>query len=225
MKLRILVADDHEIVRRGLCAMLAAHEGWEVCGEAADGMEAVRKTAELKPDIVVIDIGMPNLNGLGATQQILRANPDQKVIVLTVTDVEHVIEEALRVGARGFVLKSDTARDLVAAVESLQRDKAYFTPRVSEMVLGGFLQGGRASDKSEVRLPRLTARECQVVQLVAEGKSSKEVASMLNVSTKTAETHRNNIMRKLGLHSTTELVLYAVRNNIVRVQMNTDGIA
>jgi len=217
MNLRILVADDHEIVRRGLCAMLAAHEGWEVCGEATDGMEAVRKAAELKPDVVVIDIGMPNLNGLAATQQILKNNPAQKVIVLTITDVEQVIEEALRVGARGFVLKSDTARELVVAVEALQHDRASLPPRVSEMVLAGFLRGGRASDKETLRLPRLTARECQVVQLVAEGKSSKEVASMLNVSTKTAETHRNNIMRKLGLHSTSELVLYAVRNNIVRV--------
>jgi DNA-binding NarL/FixJ family response regulator len=217
IKLRILVADDHEIVRRGLCDMLAAHEGWEVCGEAIDGMEAVSKAVELKPDVVVIDIGMPNLNGIAATEQMLKANPDQKIIILTITDAEQVIVEALRVGARGFVLKSDAARDLVAAVEALQRHRTFFTPRVGEMISNGFLRGEKSSDPTDVQLPRLTARERQVIQLVAEGKSTKEVASLLNVSTKTAETHRSNIMRKLDLHSTSELVMYAIRNHIVQV--------
>lgn len=217
IKLRILVADDHEIVRRGLCDMLAAHEGWEVCGEAIDGMEAVSKAVELKPDVVVIDIGMPNLNGIAATEQMLKANPDQKIIILTITDAEQVIVEALRVGARGFVLKSDAARDLVAAVEALQRHRTFFTPRVGEMISNGFLRGEKSSDPTDVQLPRLTARERQVIQLVAEGKSTKETASLLNVSTKTAETHRSNIMRKLDLHSTSELVMYAIRNHIVQV--------
>jgi DNA-binding NarL/FixJ family response regulator len=217
IKLRILVADDHEIVRRGLCDMLAPHEGWEVCGEAIDGMEAVSKAVELQPDVVVIDIGMPNLNGIAATEQMLKANPNQKIIILTITDAEQVIVEALRVGARGFVLKSDAARDLVAAVEALQRHRTFFTPRVGEMISNGFLRGEGSSDPTDVQLPRLTARERQVIQLVAEGKSTKEAASLLNVSTKTAETHRSNIMRKLDLHSTSELVMYAIRNHIVQV--------
>ena len=215
-KLRILVADDHEVVRRGLCAMLAAHDGWEVCAEAVDGREAVEKTAELKPDIVVIDVGMPNLNGLTATLEIVKANPEQKVIILTVTDAEQVVEEALRAGARGFVLKSDAAKDLVTAVEALQQNKNFFTPRVNAMLVSAFANGRRV-EKRDAPIPHLTQREREVVQLAAEGKSSKEIAVALGLSTKTAETHRSNVMRKLGLHSISELTLYAIRNQIIQV--------
>ena len=147
MKLRILVADDHEVVRHGLCSLLAAHAGWELCGEASDGIETVRKTAELKPDVVVLDVGMPNLNGLAATRQITKRDPNQKVIILTVTDAEEVIREALEAGARGFVLKSDAARDLVTAIEALQVGRTFFTPRVSEMLLNGYLRGSGLADE------------------------------------------------------------------------------
>jgi DNA-binding NarL/FixJ family response regulator len=215
--LRILVADDHEIVRRGLCAILESHIGWEVCGEAADGREAVEKTAQLNPDVVILDIGMPSLNGLDATRQILRGNPLQRVLILTVTDAEQLIEEVLKAGARGFVLKADAAKDLTMAVEALQRDRTFFNSRAGELVLNGFLRGGGQASKTEAILPRLTAREREVVQLLAEGKSTKEVAVMLNLSVKTAETHRSNIMRKLGLHCLSELVLYAVRNRIIQI--------
>lgn len=218
MKLRILVADDHEVVRRGLCTLLQAHEGWEICGEATDGRIAVEKAKELKPDVVVLDIGMPNLNGLAATRQIVQNDPRCKVIVLTITDSDQAIREALDAGARGFGLKSDAARDLVAAVEALQQNRMFFTPRVNDMVLAGFLDKGH-STKSVPQLPQLTPREREVIQLLAEGKSSKEVASLLNLSTKTAETHRSNIMRKLGFHSIRDLVVYAVKNNIIQVQM------
>jgi len=214
--LRILVADDHEIVRRGLCAILASHVGWEVCGETGDGREAVEKAKELSPDIVILDIGMPSLNGLDATRQILRHNPEQCVLILTVSDAQQVIEEVLQAGARGFVLKTDAAQDLATAVEALQQGRTFFNSRVGEMVLNGFLGNGPASTK-QVSLPRLTAREREVVQLLAEGKTTKEVAVMFNLSVKTAETHRSNIMRKLGLHCLSELVLYAVRNRIVQV--------
>jgi DNA-binding NarL/FixJ family response regulator len=217
MKLRILIADDHEVVRRGLCNLLQAREDWEVCGEATDGREAVEKASQLKPDIVILDIGMPNLNGLAATRQLARTNC--KIIVLTITDSDQVIREALDAGARGFVLKSDAARDLVSAVEALQRNRMFFTPRVNDLVLSGYLNKGRlASDDAIPRLPTLTVREREVIQLLAEGKSSKEVASLLNLSTKTAETHRSNIMRKLELHSIRDLVVYAVQNNIIQVQ-------
>ena len=135
MKLRILIADDHEVVRRGLCTLLQTHEGWEVCGEAKDGREAVEKAKQVRPDVVILDVGMPNLNGLAATRQLLQQNPQQKVIVLTITDSDQVIREALDAGARGFVLKSDAARDLVSAVEALQRGRMFFTPRVNDMVL------------------------------------------------------------------------------------------
>jgi DNA-binding NarL/FixJ family response regulator len=215
MALRILVADDHEVVRRGLCALLEAHAGWQICGEAADGREAVAKAKDLNPDILVMDIGMPALNGLAAADQIMQANPRQRILILTITRSEQVIREVLEVGARGFVLKSDAARDLVNAVEALQQGRTFFTPQVGDMVLSGYLHGGT----EKVNLPRLTTREREIVQLLAEGKSTKEVAGLLNLSVKTAETHRSNVMRKLGIHSVSELVLYAIRNNIIQAEV------
>ena len=213
--LRILVADDHEIVRRGLVSLLKPHAGWDVCGEARDGREAVEKVKELGPDIVILDIGMPNLNGLEAARQMVHTNPQSKVLILTINDADEVVRAVLDAGARGFVLKSDAARDLVAAVAALQSNKTFFTARVAEMVLGGYL--GRSRPDGEVFLPDLTPREREIVQLLAEGKSSKEVATHLSLSVKTVETHRTNIMRKLKLHSVSELVLYAVKNNMVQV--------
>lgn len=226
MRLRILIADDHELVRRGLSSLLQAQVGWEVCGEASDGREAVEKAKQLRPDLVILDIGMPNLNGLAATRQLAQHDPSLKIIVLTITDSDQVIREALNAGARGFVLKSDAARDLVTAIESLQRGQMFFTPRVNEMVLAGFLEKGVVAARgTPPKFPTLTPREREVIQLLAEGKSSKEVATMLSLSTKTAETHRSNIMRKLGFHSIRDLVLYAVKNNIIQVQMTADDAA
>ncbi len=224
MKLRILVADDHEIVRRGLCSLLQKHEGWEICGEASDGRDAVDKAKQLKPDVVILDVGMPNLNGLDATRQLMQHDPNFKVIVLTITDSDQVIREALDAGARGFVLKSDAARDLVSAVEALQHRRMFFTPRVNDLVLAGFLDKGHAISRNEPpSLPTLTAREREITQLLAEGKSSKEVASLLNLSTKTVETHRSNIMRKLSFHSIRDLVVYAIKNNIIQIDMPPAG--
>lgn len=216
-KLRILVADDHEIVRRGLVALIKGHPDWEVCAECDDGRQAVEKAKELKPDITILDIGMPILNGLEATRQILRDNSNVRVLILTITDTDQVVQAVLDAGARGFLLKSDAARDLIMAVDALQHNRTFFTARVAEMVLSTYRGKSGPSAKPEVALPNLTPREREVVQLLAEGKSSKEVATHLNLSVKTAETHRSNIMRKLGLHSVSELVLYAVRNNIIQV--------
>ena len=214
---RILVADDHEVVRKGLVALLQQQPNWEVCGEAADGREAVEKTRELKPDVVILDIGMPSLNGLEATRQILKLNAQAKVLILTLHDSDQVVRDVLNAGARGFLLKSDAARDLVAAVEALRRDKTYFTSKVAAMVLEGYLRNGTGPAPATIGRNRLTPREREIVQLLAEGKSTKEVAVVLGLSVKTAETHRSNIMRKLQLHSVSDLVLYAVRNNIVHV--------
>jgi DNA-binding NarL/FixJ family response regulator len=220
MKLRILLADDHEIVRRGLCALLQKHEGWEVCGEASDGRQALALASQLKPDVIILDVGMPNLNGLATTRQILRDDPNSKIIVLTITDSDQIIREALDAGARGFVLKSDAARDLVSAVEALQSKRMFFTPRVNDLLLAGFLEKGHAiSGNVPPALPALTAREREITQLLAEGKSSKEVACLLNLSTKTVETHRSNIMRKLNLHSIRDLVVYAIKNNIIQIDV------
>jgi DNA-binding NarL/FixJ family response regulator len=217
--LRLLIADDHEIVRRGLCALLQSHAEWEVCAEAGDGREAVEKAQQLKPDIVILDIGMPNLNGLIAARQILRIRPEQKILILTITDEEQVVREVLEAGARGFVLKSDVARDLVAAVEALQAGTTFFTSRIEEMVLRAYLDKGRGGSERVPDLSSLTSLERGMVQLLAEGKSTKEVAFLLNLSVKKAERQRSNIMRKLGFHSTSELVLYAVRNHIIQVQV------
>src|SRR6202158_801853 len=221
MKLRILIADDPEVLRRGLCALLQAREGWEICAEAKDGREAVEKAAQLKPDVVILDVGMPNLNCLAATRQLTQHDPHCKVIVLTITDSDQVIREALDAGARGFVLKSDAARDLVSAVEALQNNRMFFTPRVNDMVLAGFLDKGHNGSNGESKSPTLTPREREVIQLLAEGKSSKEVACLLNLSTKTAETHRSNIMRKLDIHSIRDLVVYAVKNDIIQVRASS----
>jgi DNA-binding NarL/FixJ family response regulator len=221
MPFRILVADDHEVVRRGLCALLRNQPEWEVCGEAGDGREAVEKVVALKPEVVILDIGMPNLNGLEATRQMLKTNPQIKVLVLTLHDSDQMVQEVLNAGARGFLLKTDAARDLVAAVEALRRGKTYFTPKVAAMVLNGYLRRENRTAPEPSTRSRLTPREREVVQLLAEGKSSKEVAVALGLSVKTAETHRSNIMRKLELHSVSDLVLYAVRNNIVHLVQPT----
>jgi len=220
MALRIFVADDHEVVRRGIGALLASHAGWDVCGEAGNGHEAVDNVAHLKPDIVILDICMPGLNGLEATRQILQSDPDQKVAILSITDSEQMIQEALKAGAKAYILKSDAAKDLIAAVEALQRNKTYFNSRVEEIVLRGFLNTENRSPKGAI-LSELTSREREIVSLLALGKSTKEVGISLGISVKTAETHRGNLMRKLGLHSVSELVLYAIRNNFVQVSGET----
>jgi DNA-binding NarL/FixJ family response regulator len=212
---RILIADDHEIVRHGIRALIENHPGWEVCGEAVDGRDAVQKARELRPDLALLDVGMPNLNGLDAARRILDIAPQTRVLILTMHESEQVVREVLEVGARGFLLKSDAARDLVSAVQALQRRTTFFTSSVAEMVLNGFLD--RRGDTHKLTRDRLTPREREVVQLLAEGKSSKEVAVVLDLSVKTAETHRTNVMRKLDLHSVADLVRYAVRNHLVQV--------
>lgn len=217
MAFRILVADDHEVVRRGLCSILQTQTGWEVCGEASDGRIAVEMAQKLRPDVVVLDISMPGLNGLEATRQMLKAEPRMRVLILTQYDTDEVVREVLHAGARGFLLKTDAGRELIVAVEALRNNKSYFTSRVAAMVLEGFLRGDSTPGESLLKRERLTPREREVVQLLAEGKSTKEVAVALDLSVKTAETHRSNIMQKLDLHSVSELVMYAVRNNIVQI--------
>ena len=213
---RILVADDHPIFRFGLCSLLRSHEGWEVCGEAADGRDAVEKCKQLKPDLLILAICLPILNGQDAAQQILKHDPEQAILVLTAVNSEQVIRECLEAGVRGWVSKSDATEDLMTAVEAMQRQKTIFSSRVSHLILDGYKRHrtGPAPDT----MTRLSPREREVVQLVSEGKASKEIAAILNVSLATAETHRTNILRKLRLHSIAELVLYAVRNEIVHVQ-------
>lgn len=212
---RILIADDHDVVRKGMRALLESHAGWEVCGEAQTGREAVEKARELRPDLVVIDVSMPELNGIDAARQIKKTCPQAEVVVITQHDADQVVREVLESGARGYVLKSDSAKELVAAVEALQNHRPYFTSRATELLMDGFNNPKPISSTTPIG-ERLTTREREIVQLIAEGHSSKQVAGVLNISTKTAETHRANAMRKLDLHSLSELVMYAVRNKIVQ---------
>ncbi len=212
---RILVADDHEVVRRGLRTLLESQPDFQVCCEASNGREAVQKAKEYKPHLVVMDIAMPDLNGLEATREIVRALPQTEVLILTMHESEQVVREVLEAGARGYVLKSDGGGDLIRAVKTLREHKPMFTSRVEELLLRGYLDGAQAAN-AEPSLPSLTPRERQIVQLLAEGKSNKEVAVALDISLKTVEAHRANIMHKLNLHSITELVHYAMRNNIVQ---------
>ena len=216
--LRILIADDHQVVRLGLRFLLESHAGWEVCGEAADGREAVDKCKLLEPDLLILDICMPKLNGVDAARQILKNNPTQRILIFTDVDSEQVIRECLEVGVRGWLWKSDQTSHLSLAVESLQNGRTFFTARVAELVLNGYLQRSTTRPAANI-VVRLSPREREVLQLLSEGNITKKIASMLNVTVKTAETHRSNIMRKLGIHSIAELVLYAVRNNIIQVHL------
>ena len=214
--LRILIADDHDLMRRGVKALLQSRAGWEVCGEAHTGREAVSRAEELKPDVVILDISMPDLNGVDAAKRIRKASPDTEVLILSVHYSDQLIRDILEAGVRGYIVKSDSDRDLVIAVETLATNhKPFFTPRATEVMLTNFNEGKTKADLPETMRDRLTSREREIVQLLAEGKSSKEVASSLNISVKTAETHRANIMRKLQLHTVSELVRYAVRNQII----------
>lgn len=215
--LRLLVADDHDVVRKGVRTLLEEQPGWEVAAEASDGREAVEKAKLVQPDVTILDLSMPELNGLEAAREILKTVPT-KVLILTMYDSDPLIRQTLEAGARGYLLKSDVGRDLVSAVDALRRNKTFFTPKVAQMVLEGYL--GRPTKENEEDNGRknglrLTARQKQILQLLAEGKSSKEVAVALNISVKTAETHRANIMRRLDCHSVTELVRYAIRNHII----------
>lgn len=212
-KIRILIADDHELIRRGLRGLLEAQKGWEVCAEAADGRQAVEKARQTKPDIVVMDVSMPVLNGLEATRQIRKLVPSAEVLILTMHDSEQVVREVLEAGAHGYILKSDAGRDMVAGIESLCRHKPFFTSHVARLVLNGFLKSDGKNTRNETDV--LSARERELVQLIAEGKSNKEIADLLKISVKTVETHRTNLMRKLDLHTISDVVRYAVRNKIV----------
>ena len=214
--MRILIADDHDVVRAGLRQLLLERKGWEVCGEATTGRQTVAMAVDTKPDVVVMDIAMPELNGLEASRQIRKSLPGTEIVMLTLHLSDQLAYEIIQAGVRGYVLKSDANRDLIAAVEALGVHRTFFTARVAEMVMDGFARR-KPGDDAEHGASRLTNRQREIVQLLAEGKTSKEVAVALHISVKTAETHRANIMRRLELHSVSELVRYAVKNRIIEV--------
>jgi len=212
---RILVADDHEIVREGLRTLLTSRRGWQVCGEARDGREAVQLAAQLQPHVAVLDLSMPVLNGLDAARQIRRSQPRTEVLVLTMHESEDLAQQVFEAGARSLILKTEAKRLLLDAVEALAQHKPFFTPKVSELVLQGRLHPEVTAAKAKHARGGLTPREREVVQLIVEGRSNKEIAAALGRSVKTVEAHRANIMHKLGFRSVPELVRYAIRNQIV----------
>ena len=211
---RILLADDHTVMRAGLRLLLERHDNFEVVGEAADGREAVELAAEQKPDVVVMDVAMPHLNGVEAARQILSRNPDTAIVMLSMHSDESYVLRSLKAGARGYLLKDSAEADLIAAIQAIVEGRSFFSPGVRALLKEDYiyrLQKFGADDTYEL----LTAREREVLQLVAEGRSNKEVASLLGLSLYTVETHRTHILQKLNLHSVPELILYAVRKGII----------
>jgi len=209
---RILLADDHSVVRRGLRAVLEARQGFEVCAEASNGREAVELALQHRPDVAVLDIALPEVDGIEATRRIRKEVPETEVMIFTLRDSEDEIREVLHAGARGYVLKSEADEQIVRAVEALARHRAFFSDHVSETLLDKFVGNSGPGGGPTV----LTAREREIVQLIAEGNSNKKIAQLLSISIKTVETHRSASMRKLDIHSTAELVRYAVRHRLVR---------
>jgi DNA-binding NarL/FixJ family response regulator len=213
--LRILIADDHQLFRDGVRALLQSHAGWEICGEASTGREAVAKTIELRPDVIILDISMPDLNGADAARRIRMASKNAEILILSVHYSNQLIREIIDAGAHGYVLKTDSDRDLLLAVESLARHKPFFTSKAKRVIQNEFIREGKFTNISTVLRNPLSSREREIVQLLAEGKNSREVSLSLGISVKTVETHRANIMRKLEIHNVSELVRYAVRNQLI----------
>jgi DNA-binding NarL/FixJ family response regulator len=211
-----MLVDDHDVVRRGLRSMIEAHPGWRVCCEASDGRTAVAMVADCSPDVVVTDLGLPEMHGLESIRRIRQASPVSELIVFSMYETEFLIREAIAAGAKGYVLKSDAARDLEAAIESVAAHTPYFSPAIAVTIRGIIASGSDEQSDTSPPGPLLTSREREIVQLLAEGKSNREIAAKLSISAKTVETHRSAIMRKLELNSIVDLVRYAVRNGITQ---------
>ena len=214
-KLRIVVADDHELVRRGIRGLLEIQRGWKVVGEAAGGHDAVDKVKKLKPDIIIMDITMPDMDGLEATRQIHDAKVGTRVLILTMHESDQMVRRVFEAGAQGYVLKSDMGLHLVQAVKDLAQDRISLTPKVSKIVLEGFLKASINEQKAEESQARPTPREREIIRLLAQGKTNKEIAAELGITVRTAETHRSRIMLKMGFHSLSDLIHYALRDKIV----------
>jgi len=213
-KIRVLIADDHTLFRESLRSLLKSAENIEVVGEAGSGIQAVSKAVELQPDIVLLDIAMPDMNGLQAIRHIKRETPLVKVLVLTMYDTEQYIFEMLRCGAAGYILKRAPAHELISAIQATYQGEAYLYPSITRKVLDRYLEQIKAGEKEDTE-EHLTARELDIISAIAEGKTNREIAKLLNISVHTVQTHRLNLMRKLEVHDRTELVRYAIRKGLI----------
>ena len=220
--IRILLADDHALMRRGISDLLMADPEFEIVGEASDGREAVRLAEKFRPDVMIMDLAMPELNGLDAIRHIHKDAPEIELLVFSMHDSEELIREVFAAGARGYVLKSDVALYLVEAVKSLARHKPFFTPRISEAILHSLVSTATPGHVEPARPGPLSAREREILQLLAENKSNKDIAKALGISVRTVETHRRSVMQKLDANSIVELVHYAIRNGIVQPTRGSD---
>lgn len=213
-KLRLLLGDDHTLVRQGLRKILEERPEWEVVAEVGDGREAIRKAAALKPDVAIIDIGMPLLNGIDATQQIVRKVPETRVLMLSMHSDEAYVTRALQAGATGYMLKDSAGKDLLKGVAAVAAGQAYFSPAIARLMLDDYVRRVSGSGVAD-RYETLSEREREIFQLIAEARTNKEVAELLEISPATVETHRARILQKLDIHNTAELVLYAVRRGVI----------
>jgi DNA-binding NarL/FixJ family response regulator len=213
--LRILIADDHEVIRNSLCGLLSRRADWQICGMAANGREAVELAKRLRPDIAVLDVSMPLLNGIEATFQIRKALPRTEILIITMHETKELVHQVMSAGARGYLLKSDATTHIEAAVETLAKHNSYFAPSITNIMLDAITATGESAGTPIVGPEPLTVREREVMQLLAEGKTNKQIASFLGLTVATVQTHRATIMRKLHLSSVAELVRYAVRNKVI----------
>jgi DNA-binding NarL/FixJ family response regulator len=214
--IRILLADDHDLMRQGIRSMLESHPNLEVCAEAKDGIEASEKALEYRPDVVILDVTMPKMNGLEASRRITKQLPETQVLIFTIHDNEDMIRETLDAGAHGYVLKSEAPTHLAAAVEAVAQRDLYFSSGVSNFVIDSLVKSGSGGMEDSIQEIPLTAREVEVLRLLARGNSNKEIATALFISVRTVETHRRTIHRKLKLNSVAELVRYAIRLRLIR---------
>ena len=218
-KIKVVIADDHTIVRKGLCAILESEDDMEVVGEAEDGREAIKKVEEFQPDVVLLDITMPILNGLEVTRQLRRRYPKLKILILTMHDNEEYVFETLRAGASGYLVKRTAPDELISAIKAVYREGSFLSPAISKRVIDEYLRTGPKKVKEDEEYGKLTEREREVLQLIAEGHANREIAELLHISIKTVESHRSHLMEKLHLRNIAELTQYAIRKGLINIQV------
>ncbi len=215
-KLRIFIADDHAILREGLCSIIQSVPEYEIIGETGDGREALEKIEQLKPDVVILDISLPSMTGVEVARQLRKYHPEIKIIILTQYDNDEYIEHLMQYGVHGYILKENTSMDLIRAISEVMKNNIYLSPEVTKKMVNNFVANWQQNDKASGSvIPRLTPRELEILKLIAEGKTNKQISSMLFISGKTVNVHRSNIMKKLNIRKVTDLVIYAIKKGLI----------